>query len=734
LSVGGDLTNNGTLDLSTNNNLAGAGLVFTGASNNTFGGTGAVTDIRTLTVNKGTTNANTLELNVPSFTVQGTTTDGPVSGYLFLMKGTLKISGTFPGSHRTFPAAAYQISGAAGFWLNNPNYTVTPQNDTAFILGRFTITAGTFNVGTQGNNNFIMADNAFTSIQGGSVNVTGRFGGYNTVQPLNYSQTGGTLTTCTIGHSSTSLGCFDLTTTSAGSSAIAMTGGDIVIQNHPPVAGAVDYRNNSTLSILGDTTVHFGNAQTPAGTVFVGQGRFPNVHLDTSGGAQVLNMTNSTILRDLNIGAGGIFDSGNFAMSIIGDTVVNNGIFKSDGFSSSVTFGDGNGQAIIYSGSGTTFGVTNRLIMNCQSLTLDTGINNIRVRNIDVQRGSLINAGKLTIGNNDANVSSITFGISNQLSPTGTFDSSPLFDLGTGGQNITYFGLAAGVARSIGPELNPSRTLVDMQYEDGGTLTLSGGDLTVNGTLRLSRGVIVTGANKVIVNGGVLRTTGYINGTLKWRLTQTADFTFHIGEGVYSPVMVTVTAFGANPTYVTVKAVDATLPGLVPSISVSRYWQILEEGDLTGRLSLTYDNSDVNGNEANYSAWRSNGGPPTIIGSTANPAGNTVTTALGLTDFSGNWGVGETSNPGAVSISGQVRNAAGNGIPNATVIVTAPSLQSPIVVNTGSLGFYAVSNLLAGETYTVKVSAKRYRFTVNTQVVTPTGDLTNVDFVANPQE
>lgn len=735
LSVGGDLTNNGTLDLSTNNNLAGAGLTFTGAANNTFGGTGAVTDIRTLTINKGTTNVNTLELNVPSFTVQGTTTDGPVSGYLFLMKGTFKISGTFPGSHRTFPAAAYQISGAAGFWLNNPNYTVTPQNDTAHILGRFRITAGTYNVGTLGNNSFILADNAFAIIEGGTVNVTGRFGGYNGFQPLNYNQTGGTLTTCLIGHSSASLGCFDLNTSSPGSSAISMTGGDVVIVNHPAVAGAVDYRNNSTLSTLTDTTVHFGNAQTPAGTVFVGQGRFPNVHLDTTGGAQVLNMTNSTILRDLNIGPGGIFDAGNFAISLTGDTVINNGTFKSDGFSSSVTFGDGNGQTITYSGSGTTFGITNRVIMNCQSLTLDPGINNIRVRNFDIVRGNLINANKLTIGNNDANVSSVTFGIPNQLSPTGTLDTSPVFELGTGGQNLTYFGVAAGgVSRAIGPELNPARTLVNMTYDDAGTLTMTGGDITINGTLRLDRGVIVTGTDKLVVNGGVVRTAGYINGTLKWRLAQTADFTFHVGDGVYSPVMVTVTAFGVNPTYVTVKAVDATLPGLVPSISASRYWQILEEGDITGRLSLTYGDSDVNGNEANYSAWRSNGGPPTIVGSTANPGNNTVTTALGLTDFSGNWGVGETSNPGAVSISGQVRNAGGNGIPNATITVTAPSLPSPIVVNTGSLGFYTVNNLLAGETYTVKVSAKRFRFTVTTQVVTPTGNVTNVDFVANPQD
>ena len=51
LSIGGNLVNNGTLDLFT---TAGVGLTFTGAASNTMSGTGATTDIRTMTLNKGT--------------------------------------------------------------------------------------------------------------------------------------------------------------------------------------------------------------------------------------------------------------------------------------------------------------------------------------------------------------------------------------------------------------------------------------------------------------------------------------------------------------------------------------------------------------------------------------------------------------------------------------------------------------------------------------------------------
>src|SRR6185369_12947600 len=147
LSLAGNLTNNGTLDFSTSGNLAGAGITFTGATSNTFSGPGS-TDIRTLTINKGTSSANVLDLSPSSFAVQGTTTDGTPSAWLTLTNGTLKISGTFSGTHRTFGSAAYAIGATTGFWLNNPNYTVAGQAGSPIINGLLRLTQGTMNVGT----------------------------------------------------------------------------------------------------------------------------------------------------------------------------------------------------------------------------------------------------------------------------------------------------------------------------------------------------------------------------------------------------------------------------------------------------------------------------------------------------------------------------------------------------------------------------------------------------------
>ena len=98
LTLGGNLTNNGILDFSTNANTAGARITFTGAANNTFGGAGATTDLMTLTINKGTSNANILEMNPTNLTVQGVNTD--VAGFLTLTNGTLKISGNFTMTNR----------------------------------------------------------------------------------------------------------------------------------------------------------------------------------------------------------------------------------------------------------------------------------------------------------------------------------------------------------------------------------------------------------------------------------------------------------------------------------------------------------------------------------------------------------------------------------------------------------------------------------------------------------
>ena len=78
------------------------------------------TDLRTLTINKGTSNANILEITTSALSVQGTVVDGTPMAFLTITNGTLKISGSFVFAGRTFTAAAYSIPATGGFCAQQP--------------------------------------------------------------------------------------------------------------------------------------------------------------------------------------------------------------------------------------------------------------------------------------------------------------------------------------------------------------------------------------------------------------------------------------------------------------------------------------------------------------------------------------------------------------------------------------------------------------------------------------
>lgn len=87
-----------------------------------------------------------------------------------------------------------------------------------------------------------------------------------------------------------------------------------------------------------------------------------------------------------------------------------------------------------------------------------------------------------------------------------------------------------------------------------------------------------------------------------------------------------------------------------------------------------------------------------------------------------------------VSLGGRVTTADGRGIKNAVVVISGNTLAQPIMVKTGSFGYYRVDNLEAGEIYVVTVNSKRFLFTVPSRVVSVPDSVSNVDFVAMPEE
>src|SRR5690606_19888243 len=139
--------------------------------------------------------------------------------------------------------------------------------------------------------------------------------------------------------------------------------------------------------------------------------------------------------------------------------------------------------------------------------------------------GSFVNPNKLTLGTGSA--TAVTIQIGNTTTPTGggTYDVSPQFNLGSGGQNISYLRTAG--PQNIGTEVNPARALQTLTVDDnlpGNTLTLTGGDLSVN-QLNLTNGIVYTNSSNVLrannITGG--SATAHINGPLQRNIPASAS-------------------------------------------------------------------------------------------------------------------------------------------------------------------------------------------------------------------
>ena len=113
----------------------------------------------------------------------------------------------------------------------------------------------------------------------------------------------------------------------------------------------------------------------------------------------------------------------------------------------------------------------------------------------------------------------------------------------------------------------------------------------------------------------------------------------------------------------------------------------------------------------------------------------TSTARVRITALDGSGNVGIDTNdadfrikatPVGVTVSGRVSTPDGRGLRNATVSITDPQGGRQFAT-TSSFGFFTFANVLTGDTYSVRVSSRLYRFAV--QNVQVNGALTMPDFV-----
>ena len=742
LVVGTNLTNNGLLDFSTNTNTAGASITFTGAANNTFGGNG-FTDIRAITINKGTSSANILEW-IPGgpTTVRGVNTD--VAGYLTLTNGTFKISGTFIMANRTFLTAAYTIPATAGLWLNNSSYTVAPTASSTSTAnnGLLRLTQGIYNVGLTGADGLGGGTGAVFIFEGGTFNAP-RFDPQNAVT---FTMTAGTINIgVPAANTRSNFGSFELF---SSSSIFNMSGGTINLVRASTGATPIDWQVLSGTFNYTGGVLNIGTAATTTNFNFRIRGNVPSMTIDNTANNKTATFTAQTLIfGNVLVNTGATYNLNGFLVALLGanaaPTFVNNGTVSGSTAGSRLYFANAN--PLTYSGTGIT-GTTAAPIAAVDfdapgSVTFDVGMtNNVITNVVRLFTGNVTGANKITLGSGGATTGTVQIGNTTTPTAAGTFDVPLTFNLGTGGETVSYLRTTGN--RTTGGEINPGRVLTSLTFDDnaaGRTLTVAGGILTVSGALALTNGVIVTDpSNALVHNGTATRTTGFVDGPLvrQFGTAGVAAYTFHVGEGVYSPVgTANTTATGIAD--LSVEAINATLTPFSPAASISRNWGLNRTGagTLTTDLSFTYDQTDdVNGNEADYRLFRRDTGATTEVCGIAcvDETTNTATVA-GVSSFS-RWTIAEGFVPTAasVNIAGRVTTADRmTGLPRVTVTLTSGNNSQPVTVRTNPFGYYSFEDLQAGRTYILTVDAKQYVFSVPTRVVTAEENIQNFDFTAD---
>jgi hypothetical protein len=491
LSVGTDLTNNGTIDFSTNGNTAAAGITFTGATDATATfGAGSTTDFKQsvggagVIINKGTNNTPVLTF-LPGGTI--TVLGANAVGFLSITNGTFKLSGSNAFSNPVFNAAGYAIPATGGFWMNNSNATVVAQNGTGTVTGMFRMTLGTFNLGTGSGSALAFASGANINVEGGAINCSGRFAVSASGNAITYNQSGGTITVCTVGNTSTTLASYDLGT---GVGTTNITGGTVIVQlANIAVSGPRDYRNQSgltgTTTVTGGT-VQMGNAASGAAKAYSIAGVFPNLVIDNTSAGHSATMLApalfNNVTRNILINPGTTLNIGSNVFLMNGATLTNNGTLTANGASSNFVWFLTT-SPVLYTGTGVvTAPVTNFAIQADMGLTIDPASANIVVGAIRLFSGSLINSNKITLGNGGATIGVVQIGNTTTPTAAGTFDVPFTFNLGTGGQTLSYLRTTT-VSRNMGPEINPARILSTLTVDENDAthlLTMTGGDLTVS--------------------------------------------------------------------------------------------------------------------------------------------------------------------------------------------------------------------------------------------------------------
>ncbi|MCU7500796.1 MAG: T9SS type A sorting domain-containing protein [Ignavibacteria bacterium] len=176
------------------------------------------------------------------------------------------------------------------------------------------------------------------------------------------------------------------------------------------------------------------------------------------------------------------------------------------------------------------------------------------------------------------------------------------------------------------------------------------GDLLLTGNLSLNSSRINTGFYTLALapNSKLLRSNGYVIGTLKKGFSNSASKTFELGTeaGGYAPVTIKAQEGSGS---ITVKEFQGTHPNAIGKMNLKRYWTIDSDGISKVDLTFQYQPHDVVGDEEEYNLGMFTG-KWNFPESKIDLKKHSISIA-GVTNFSADWSAGKVP-PLPVDLSG----------------------------------------------------------------------------------
>ena len=605
-----------------------------------------------------------------------TVTGGPGDDFVIEAGSTLSLN------HAANAVAfAFSGTGNTGLIAGTVNLTGSASNTINTTGGTGTlVTVASTGIVNMGNTTISLVGTAATLsfLNGSNCNVSGATTGAPPV-PLATWETTSNLTISGI-----------TTSTTAPTNRLQSFGN--LIYNCPAATGTMSFFTTSTTAVIkGDLIITAAGATggtgifraltsgtlTVNGNVIVTQGRF-----------QSANGTGTLIVNgNTTCGTNGIIDINAGTYSQRGTIFTNNGTLTGVASTATLQFFSPNNIAQTLAGSGTV--LTNLGVLSVQNtsgLTI-SHTNQVTVLRANLFQGLITNSNKITFGTGLTLNTTIQIGAAGLLTPGGSLDVAPTFNLGTGTHNLIY--AQESVPRTTGFEIPSTRAIGSLTLSNSNGLTIAGGPLAT-GTLTFSAlsggNINTTSANLLTVTGtttgSIVRTlaTAYVNGplalTLPVSLATGSTYTFPIGKGTLNPLALVNPMTGATVgATVTVQAevFDAPTGGtpgtLMGSLNPNRYWTAsITSGasNFTDTLIQLFDTTNALDAIASSSTLT---GAYNLVGgvSTTTTATSLTSTAPKLTTLPGFFVMG---NKAAATLTNLAITPTGNACTNVTRTIT----------------------------------------------------------------